>query len=75
MNKLVKSLMIAAAVTLSAGTTLAAQAQDQSEAKNLDELLQLVEKNRVSSRELNAEREREFTKSCREAIRRRKGSW
>jgi len=61
MNKLVKSLMIAAAVTLSAGTTLAAQAQDQSEAKNLDELLQLVEKNRVSSRELNAEREREFT--------------
>lgn len=61
MNKLVKSLMIAAAVTLSAGTTLAAQAQDQSEAKNLDELLQLVEENRVSSLELNAEREREFT--------------
>lgn len=61
MNKLVKSLMIAAAVSLSAGTTLAAQAQDDTEAKNLDELLQLVEKNRVSSRELNAEREREFT--------------
>lgn len=61
MNKLVKSLMIAAAVSLSAGTTLAAQAQEQSEAKSLDELLQLVEKNRVSSRELNAEREREFT--------------
>ncbi|MDV6317151.1 MotA/TolQ/ExbB proton channel family protein [Idiomarina sp. HP20-50] len=61
MNKLVKSLMIAAAVTLSAGTTLAAQAQDNTEAKNLDELMQLVEKNRVSSRQLNAEREREFT--------------
>jgi biopolymer transport protein ExbB len=61
MNKLVKSLMIAAAVTLSAGTTLAVQAQDQSDAKSLDELLQLVEKNRVSSRQLNAEREREFT--------------
>lgn len=44
MNKLVKSLMIAAAVTLSAGTTLAVQAQDQSDAKSLDELLQLVEK-------------------------------
>jgi biopolymer transport protein ExbB len=61
MNKLVKSLMIAAAVTLSAGTTLAVQAQEQSDAKSLDELLQLVEKNRVSSRQLNAEREREFT--------------
>ena len=45
MKKLVSSLMIAAAVSLSAGTTLAAQAQDnQPEAKSLDELLQLVEK-------------------------------
>ena len=49
MKKLVSSLMIAAAVSLSAGTTLAAQAQDnQPEAKSLDELLQLVEKNRIS---------------------------
>ena len=50
MKKLVSSLMIAAAVSLSAGTTLAAQAQDnQPEAKSLDELLQLVEKNRILS--------------------------
>lgn len=62
MKQLAKSLMIAAAVTLSAGTTLAASAQDSNtEAKSLEELMQLVEKNRVSSRELSAEREREFT--------------
>ncbi|MAD53912.1 MULTISPECIES: MotA/TolQ/ExbB proton channel family protein [unclassified Idiomarina] len=61
MKKLVSSLMIAAAVTLSAGTTLAAQAQDnQPEAKSLDELLQLVEKNRISSRQISEEREQEF---------------
>lgn len=61
MKKIVKSLMIAAAVSLSAGTTLAANAQQDTEAKSLEELLQLVEKNRVSSREISAEREREFT--------------
>ncbi|AVJ56455.1 flagellar motor protein MotA [Idiomarina sp. OT37-5b] len=61
MKQLVKSLMIAAAVSLSAGTTLAANAQDNTEAKSLEELMQLVEKNRVSSRQLSAEREAEFT--------------
>ncbi|MGM0525851.1 MAG: MotA/TolQ/ExbB proton channel family protein [Pseudomonadota bacterium] len=65
MKNLVKSLMIAAAVSLSAGTTLAANAQDanDTEAKSLQELLQLVERNRISSRELSAEREREFTEA------------
>ncbi|MBT43350.1 MAG: flagellar motor protein MotA [Idiomarina sp.] len=61
MKQLVKSLMIAAAVSLSAGTTLAANAQDNTNAKSLEELMQLVEKNRVSSRQLSAEREAEFT--------------
>lgn len=61
MKQLVKSLMIAAAVSLSAGTTLAANAQDNTEAKSLEELMQLVEKNRISSRQLSAEREAEFT--------------
>ena len=61
MKQLVKSLMIAAAVSLSAGTTLAANAQDNTEAKRLEELMQLVEKNRISSRQLSAEREAEFT--------------
>ena len=36
MKQLVKSLMIAAAVSLSAGTTLAANAQDNTEAKRAD---------------------------------------
>lgn len=61
MKQLVKSLMIAAAVSLSAGTTLAATAQDETNAKSLEELMQLVEKNRISSRQLSAEREAEFT--------------
>lgn len=63
MKQLVKSLMIAAAVSLSAGTTLAANAQDNANtnAKSLEELMQLVEKNRISSRQLSAEREAEFT--------------
>ncbi|RUO78060.1 MotA/TolQ/ExbB proton channel family protein [Idiomarina seosinensis] len=65
MKNLVKSLMIAAAVSLSAGTTLAANAQsaNDTEAKSLEELLQLVERNRISSRQLSAEREREFTEA------------
>ena len=63
MKQLVKSLMIAAAVSLSAGTTLAANAQDNANtnAKSLEELMQLVERNRISSRQLSAEREAEFT--------------
>lgn len=59
MKHLVKSVLVAAAVCLSAGTTFAVSAQD--DAKSLDELLQLVKENRASSQSINAQREREFT--------------
>src|SRR5690606_10484974 len=58
---LVKSGLVAAAVTLSTGATFAVSAQEQAEAKSLDELLQLVRENRAESQRINAEREREFT--------------
>ncbi|MEX1221440.1 MAG: MotA/TolQ/ExbB proton channel family protein [Idiomarina sp.] len=59
MKHLVKSVLVAAAVCLSAGTTFAVSAQD--DAKSLDELLQLVKENRAASQSINAQREREFT--------------
>lgn len=59
MKQLVKSVLVAAAVTLSAGTTFAVSAQD--DAKSLDELLNLVKENRAASQQINSEREREFT--------------
>ena len=57
MNKLVKSLLVAAAFSLSAGAT-SAYAQ---EAKSLDQLVELVKQNRAASQRINAEREAEFT--------------
>lgn len=58
MNKLVKSLLVAAAFSLSAG---ASSAYAQDEAKSLDQLLDLVKQNRAASQRINAEREAEFT--------------
>ena len=58
MNKLVKSLLVAAAFSLSAG---ASSAYAQDEAKSLDQLLDLVKENRAASQRINAEREAEFT--------------
>lgn len=58
MNKLVKSLLVAAAFSLSAGAS-SAYAQDN--AKSLDQLLDLVKQNRAASQRINAEREAEFT--------------
>lgn len=59
MKHLVKSVLVAAAVCLSAGTTFAVSAQD--DAKSLDELLQLVKQNRAASQNINQERISEFT--------------
>ncbi|PHR65343.1 MAG: flagellar motor protein MotA [Idiomarina sp.] len=58
MNKLVKSLLVAAAFSLSAG---ASSAYAQDEAKSLDQLLELVKENRAASQRINAQREAEFT--------------
>lgn len=58
MNKLVKSLLVAAAFSLSAG---ASSAYAQEEATSLDQLLDLVKENRAASQRINAEREAEFT--------------
>src|SRR5690554_1283221 len=58
MNKLVKSLLVAAAFSLSAG---ASSAYAQDEAKSLDQLVDLVKQNRAASQRINAEREAEFT--------------
>ncbi|EKE82852.1 MotA/TolQ/ExbB proton channel family protein [Idiomarina xiamenensis] len=61
MKQLVKNVLVAAAVTLSAGTTFAASAQSMDDAKSLDELLQAVKQNRVSSAQIDKQREAEFT--------------
>ena len=58
MNKLVKSLLVAAAFSLSAGASVA---YAQEEAKSLDQLLEMVKQNRAASQRINAEREAEFT--------------
>src|SRR5690554_1930353 len=58
MNKLVKSLLVAAAFSLSAGASVA---YAQTEAKSLDQLLEMVKQNRAASQRINAEREAEFT--------------
>ncbi|RUO79599.1 MotA/TolQ/ExbB proton channel family protein [Pseudidiomarina taiwanensis] len=58
MKQLVKSVLVAAAFTLTAGTSFAVQAQQ--EAKSLDELLDIVKQNRAASQQINAEREAEF---------------
>ncbi|RUO78774.1 flagellar motor protein MotA [Idiomarina tyrosinivorans] len=62
MKQLLKNVLVAATVTLTAGTTIAANAQQQTqpEAKSLDQLLQLVKENRVSSRKLDQQREQAF---------------
>ncbi|MDT7525575.1 MULTISPECIES: MotA/TolQ/ExbB proton channel family protein [Pseudidiomarina] len=58
MNKLVKSLLVAAAFSLTAGAT-SAYAQEQ--AQSLEQLLELVKQNRAASQQINKEREAEFT--------------
>ncbi|HET8817360.1 MAG TPA: MotA/TolQ/ExbB proton channel family protein [Pseudidiomarina sp.] len=60
MKQLLKSVMVAAAFTFAAGSSVAAYAQEQ-QAKSLDELLELVQQNRAASQRINAEREAEFT--------------
>ncbi|MDX1705129.1 MotA/TolQ/ExbB proton channel family protein [Pseudidiomarina sp.] len=57
MKQLVKSLLVALTVTLSAGVT----AVNAQEAKSLDQLLELVKQNRVSSQNISEERLQEFT--------------
>lgn len=62
MNKLVKSLLVATAFSLTMGASSAyAQEQEVSEAKSLEQLLELVKENRAASQRINAEREAEFT--------------
>ncbi|WP_411358718.1 MotA/TolQ/ExbB proton channel family protein [Pseudidiomarina salilacus] len=62
MNKLVKSLLVATAFSLTMGASSAyAQEEGVAEAKSLEELLQLVRDNRQESQRINAQREAEFT--------------
>ena len=55
--KFTKSIMFAAALTMSAAAAMPAMADD---AKNLDQLLEQVKKDRISEKKINKKRETEF---------------